>query len=306
MGNKNGGLTNPEKVREIKDKISLLFESVADRLEVERLFDTFGDLSFGQLNHIFESVTDRIFDESKGKKVIAKYAKVIKESKELPKAYAAYTSLVHHKGSVNESINNLYVNEAIKFTDGLNRKKYLEEKNNLAEVVKEAVRVSGEKYGELKECIDKSNPVYESIEFVTVNNRKATNLGEYVSHIDRIQKFINEGIEENVENEYSGKNPEEINEKINEILSENEEWLGKLFSDMLVEFAAYGDYEHLFENRLQACLNHLDEGIESSETVESKNQLQTMRKQLAEKKYNRETVIEDLVNLAELEQTLSE
>ena len=85
-----------------------------------------------------------------------------------------------------------------------------------------------------------------------------------------------------------------------------EEWQKRVVNDISKYILENKTKEDLFNDYKEECINTINESINNTEdgNFETVSQLKGMVSQLSEKKYNKETVNEDLFMLSELRQTL--
>ena len=85
-----------------------------------------------------------------------------------------------------------------------------------------------------------------------------------------------------------------------------EEWQKRVVNDISKYILENKTKEDLFNDYKTECINTINESINNTEdgNFETVSQLKSMVSQLSEKKYNKETVNEDLFMLSELRQTL--
>ena len=85
-----------------------------------------------------------------------------------------------------------------------------------------------------------------------------------------------------------------------------EEWQKRVVNDISKYILENKTKEDLFNDYKADCINTINESINKTEdgNFETVSQLKGMVSQLSEKKYNKETVNEDLFMLSELKQTL--
>ena len=290
-----------ERIRQIQNRMNEMFENVSERLAYQEDLEGLGNLSVGNLNGLMSGMLEKLYESKEGRDIIRKYTKVIDESVDLERAFKVGFAVSQKPGVSDKDV---YLNEALKLGEGIDRKNFSKEKAKLVAVVKEACEATKQTHGMLSEAFASADPLYDSVEYVLTHKKSARNLNEYVEQVTVIKRRLNE--EETVdENEFSGKDPKELMEELNKLASNSPEWLSDLIMEFVSNRLSAGSVEKLFEDRKDRCIKILDEAVESAETVEQKSQFDTMRKQLQERKFVEATSYDDLANLAELEYTLT-
>ena len=290
-----------ERIKQIQNRLNTLFEGMSDRLAYEQDLEGLGQMSVGNLNVLMSSMMEKLYESKEGRDIIRKYAKVIDESEDLARAFRVGNAV---STSPDVSDKDVYLNEALKLGEGIDRKAFAGNKAKLVEVVKEACEATKQTHTTLTEAINSGDAVYESVEYVLTHKKTAKNLKEYVERVTAIKRSLNEG-KSVVENEYLGKEPKALMEDLGKLTENSPEWLSDLILEFVSNRLSAGSVEDLFNSRKDRCIKILDEAVESAENVEQKSQFDTMRKQLQERKFVEESSYDDLANLAELEYTLT-
>lgn len=289
-------------LQKLKDEMNAILESRMEKVELGTVLEGLSEQPFGAIKNVFESLSDKLYESAEGKKLIAKYVKAIREGKNTSNAYSVY-EFVYHSPNVENT--EKFLNEAISITGGINRKAFAEEKKKVAGVVAEAVSFVGKQAKEVKAEIEKNRSLNESIDYLMVNKKNFKNLPEYVNNFTSVENFLKENMREKP-NEHSKKTGKELVASLCEALVGLEDWQKKVIEEITLAKLAKGDMSLLFEGKKNACLEKIDETMSTEKSVETKSHLENMRKQLSEKKYSEDSLLEDILTLEELNRTLSE
>lgn len=286
----------------LKNEVNRLLE---DRMRIAGLKEelaTLHEKPFGAIKNVFEGLTDKLYETSEGKKLIGKYVKAIREDKNASDVYSVY-EFVYRSPKVEDT--GRFLNEAISMMDGFNAKKFVQEKKKIAEIVAEAVSFAGKDAEFVRDEVSRNLELNEAIDYLISNEKKLSNLPSYVNKFTYVEKFLSENMikEDESQPEKSGK---ELISDLNESLSGLDEWERDAVREIAMAKLSKRDMSEVFEEKKNECLQKLDESIEEEDSIETKSHFETMRSQLSEKRYNEDTVIEDILTLAELNKTLSE
>lgn len=291
-----------EDVKKLKNELNNIFESKIQKLELESVLNSLSTQSFGAIKDVFESITDKLYGNAKGKRIIGEYVKAIREGKNVSDVYSIYEFVYHSPNITNPE---LFLNEALGIASEIDSKAFIEEKKRVAKVVSEAVKFAGCSASDVEESINKNYGINEAIDYLVLNPKSLRNLDEYVNKFDYVEKHLVENMRGEKSNDAERSGKELIND-LNESLNGLEEWEKPAISDIAIVKLSKRDPSELFESYKNACLEKLDENIESEKTTEMKSHFETMKSQLAEKKYNENTLYEDIITLSELKSKLSE
>ena len=286
----------------LRDALNAILEERVQKAGLKEILESLYKQPFGAIKNVFEGVTDKLYESAEGKKVIAKYVKAIRECKNASDAYSVH-EFVYHSPNVDNP--ERFLNEAVSMTEGFDRKAFVAEKKKIAGIVAEAVRLAGKDAEFVKGEIEKNLEINEAIDYIISNKRSFNNLSEYVNKFSRVEKCLSENMQEKP-NEYTGKSGVELLSDLNEAFEGLDDWEKDAIREVTLWKMSKADMSELFEKKKNECLNKLDETIDEENSVETKSHLENMRNQLSEKQYNEDTIVEDIVTLAELNKTLNE
>ena len=292
-------LNNINDLLIVKDKLDEVFNKHISDVKLEETIKKVDTLTFPECKHLFEGLTDRLFNVSNGKKVIRKYVNILKENEDLKTYYCLCNNLTT-KLPIDDT--KLYVTECASFAKKLNKKT----NNKFHNIIKEAIKVSGLNSEEIENILKENKELNESINFILSNKKTPSNLNEYTKHVS----LISESLEKNTKKENINDYVDEVDETEDlTSLIENEsllQWEKDVIEEIALCNLRGGNKSDIFEKYKANCLSLIDENIENTENLETIKHLTTMRNQLSEKIYNEENSNQDILRLSELKKTLSE
>lgn len=293
-------LNKIENLTRLQAEINNVIESHIKQKEKESLLETIKTLPFSKLKNLFESVSDKLMDSKDGKKILKKYIRTIKESKSLKGLYSLHEA-INKTNEVKDS--SLFLNEALNIVsyDNIN---YGNDLKKLADVVNEALTFADSSVESINECINTVSEVSSSIDYLYTNKKSLNNLNEYVENYTNVSKFINE-------NKYVKNGGEETIDVNTFITEANEltktldsEWCKKLFENIFLSNISGGSNEDLFNNYKTSCLSLIDKNLNECEDIQTRSTFENMKNHLEKKSFIKENFATDIMNLAELENTL--
>ena len=159
---------------------------------------------------------------------------------------------------------------------------------------------------DLENIINESkNDVNSSIEYLLSVKRTASNVNDRVKSMKLLEGKVNDA---NIVNEsiVDNRKASELVNDLSNITDGLEERQKRVVNDISKYILENKTKEDLFNDYKEECINTINESINNAEdgNFETVSQLKGMVSQLSEKKYNKETVNEDLFMLSELRQTL--
>lgn len=295
-------LNNTNDLRKFRDSLSAILESRITELELNDAIDSIGKMSFGDVKILFENITARLYESKNGMKLIAKYTNTIKESESLRNLYQLFENINDTKYISNPE---MFLNEAVALSKITNRKSYDKDLHTLSNIVKESVRLAGLTTKEIQETINDSHKmINESVDYLVKHKKTLNNLREYVENSTNVLNFFNENMNETEEtlSENTIATVEDINKLIAEGLTP---WESELVGAYVMNCLSNGNKSDIFEQYKNDCINIIDESLEDEEN-EDKAQLIAMKERLMEMSFNENTIVEDLINIADLKHTLAD
>lgn len=289
-------------LEKLKNEVNRLFEERMRKAGLNEELETLHEKPFGAIKNVFEGLTDKLYESAEGKKLIGKYVKAIREGKNSSDMYSVY-EFVYRSPKVSDA--GRFLNEAISMTNGFDGKKFADEKKKIAGIVAEAVSFAGKDANFVKDEIAKNLELNEAIDYLISNEKKFNNLSSYVNKFSMVERFLSDNMV-NESQQTENKSGKDLIADLNESMEGLNEWEKEAVKEIAMARLSKRDMSEIFEEKKTDCLNKLDENIENEDSVETKSHFETMRSQLEEKKYNEDTVLEDIITLVELKKTLSE
>ena len=289
-------------LEKLKNEVNRLFEERMRKAGLNEELETLHEKPFGAIKNVFEGLTDKLYESAEGKKLIGKYVKAIREGKNSSDMYSVY-EFVYRSPKVSDA--GRFLNEAISMTNGFDGKKFADEKKKIAGIVAEAVSFAGKDANFVKDEIAKNLELNEAIDYLISNEKKFNNLSSYVNKFSMVERFLSDNMV-NESQQTENKSGKDLIADLNESMEGLNEWEKEAVKEIAIARLSKRDMSEIFEEKKTDCLNKLDENIENEDSVETKSHFETMRSQLEEKKYNEDTVLEDIITLVELKKTLSE
>jgi succinate dehydrogenase flavin-adding protein (antitoxin of CptAB toxin-antitoxin module) len=255
--------------------------------------------NFGKINTIFLQNSESLLNTENGVKVLKEYIKKINSSDLLKKQYSLYESIegLDYSEDVKD-----YLVEYFECLGDVDKKLLSEETNNLHELL-----VSNGFIG-LSVC--ENEKLYESINNLIYSEKSIKNVPVRVNSINSIVEHIKNNkpqIVESVEGEKIKLDEislqfilNRFNKNYSDLLNENEESIFKTLvssdDNKKIEF-----FESLNKECLGLTNNMLKENIDNT----TREKLLAVKESLLENKYEQKTLIDDVVRLLDLKETLS-
>lgn len=298
MNSKNN-INELERIREA-------FNSVVDKEQelnrIHSLKESVEDLSIPELKQVYESISDKLYATDCGKKLLSKYIKLVAENKTVRTEYAIVNGIYAPMDVMDAP---MYLSELFDI-HGKRDKEYNEKKGQVADLLKECIDTVNMSSSDLENIINESkNDVNRSIEYLLSVKRTASNVNDRVKSMKLLEGKVNDS---NIVNEsiVDSRTASELINDLSNITDGLEEWQKRVVNDISKYILENKTKEDLFNDYKAECINTINESINNTEdgNFETVSQLKGMVSQLSEKKYNKETVNEDLFMLSELRQTL--
>ena len=298
MNSKNN-INELERIREA-------FNSVVDKEQelnrIHSLKESVEELSIPELKQVYESISDKLYATDCGKKLLSKYIKLVAENKTVRTEYAIVNGIYAPMDVMDAP---MYLSELFDI-HGKRDKEYNEKKGQVVDLLKECIDTVNMSSSDLENIINESkNDVNSSIEYLLSVKRTASNVNDRVKSMKLLEGKVNDA---NIVNEsiVDSRTASELINDLSNITDGLEEWQKRVVNDISKYILENKTKEDLFNDYKAECINTINESINNTEdgNFETVSQLKGMVSQLSEKKYNKETVNEDLFMLSELRQTL--
>lgn len=251
------------------------------------------EMSFGELNQMFESAMPTLFKENK--KALGECARLIKEDSNLRSAFRFIDALRKYNcdGDANS-----YVNECLSLaSSGIDKKSFKESVEKLADKLA-LYEVGGYKIDE-----DESK-YFKACDKVLCEDKKLSNMTEFTNSMNSISSYIEEHkapIRESIKS--MDVMVEELGKKIAN-MSEEEQSLVQDIIDFKAPMVE-DRQRRLLEKLKGECLGIIGGLIEGANTDELSG-LNAIKEQIEKKDYCKETIVLDIANLLEIRDVLME
>lgn len=287
----------------VRNEFNRLVNEQIETHKYNDVLENINTLGLGKIRNLYESISDTMLESDNGVKVMRKYVKTIKENKDLKKVFSFYNFIDNL--DVDSDSRWTYITEGLKYLDGIDKRNYKKGVKELGNIVSEGVKISNISRSVIEDCINNTNNVYESVDFLVLEKPTLKNINEQVIAKNSILNFLDSKIVVVKESYDSDKTNKELISEINDEISEiNESWMKELIEDITLNNLANNDNKILFENYKNDCLMIIENIVNSDNDVEDKSKMYSLKEKLGNKEYNAETFNNDIINLAELKSTL--
>jgi hypothetical protein len=251
------------------------------------------DMTFGELNHMLESELPRMFKSDK--EALKECTKLMKEDKNLRSAFRFIDSMRNY-GCDGDAKS--YVSESVKLvSDDIDMKTFKESVEKLADLLS-AHEIGGYKLDE------DSRKFYRACEKVLTEKKSLYNLTDYTNSINMIASYIEANKRPVNESRNTVQSISEELEKRIANLTEDEQSLVRDIIDSKRPMVEERQ-EKLFNNFRNECLDTVNKIIEGA-TEEDMEGLLSIKEQLKNKTYCKETIVQDIAKLLEIRDILIE
>lgn len=287
----------------VRNEFNRLVNEQIETHKYNDVLENINTLGLGKIRNLYESISDTMLESDNGVKVMRKYVKTIKENKDLKKVFSFYNFIDNLDADSDSRWT--YITEGLKYLDGIDKRNYKKGVKELGNIVSEGVKISNISRNIIEECINNTNNVYESVDFLVLEKPTLKNINEQVNAKNNILSFLDNKTIVVKESCESNKTNKELINEINEEMSEiNESWMKELIEDITLNNLSNNGDKVLFENYKNDCLMIIENIVNSDNDVEDKSKMYSLKEKLGNKEYNAETFNNDIINLAELKSTL--
>ena len=300
-------LNTKDGLKRLMNEMNSVLEKRIKTVELNESIDNVDNISFLECKQIFESISDKLYETKEGQKIIANYIRTIKSNAPLRALYTLSENIKTLNKGEKKFISNpsMFVTESINMVRELDQKKLQEGINRLRSEIKKAIKEAKITSTDVDNAVLENKQLNESLNYVFMNKKNVANLLEYTNKMNDVVSFVCE----NSTNEFKGDPILEENKKLSDLKNifsnDLELWENKVISKLTLYNLSENDKKPLFEEYKDSCLKLIDEALEDSDiTLETKSHLSTMKKQLSDKTFLTESATEDILKLANLENTL--
>lgn len=292
-----------DTLEKVRNEFNRLVTEKIETHKYNAVLENINTLGLGKIRNLYESISDVMLESDNGIKIMRKYVKTIKENKDLKKVFAFYDFIDKLNVDTNSRWN--YINEGLKCLENIDKHNFNKGVKELGNIVSEGVKTSNIARSAIEECINNTNGVYESVDFLILEKPTLKNINERIDAKRVIDSFLDNKtiiVKESCVNDKTNK---ELISEINEELSEiNESWMKELIEDITLNNLANKDNKILFENYKNDCLMIIESIISNNDEIEDKSKMFSLKEKLGVKEYNVDSFNNDIINLAELKSTL--
>ena len=300
-------LNTKDGLKRLMNEMNSVLEKRIKTAELNESIDNVDNISFLECKQIFESISDKLYETKEGQKIIANYIRTIKSNAPLRALYTLSENIKTLSNGEKKFISNpsMFVTESINMVRELDQKKLQEGIDRLRSQIKKAIKEAKITSTDVDNAVLENKTLNESLNYVFMNKKNVANLLEYTNKMNDVVSFVCE----NSTNEFKGDPILEENKKLSDLKNifsnDLELWENKVISKLTLYNLSGNDKKPLFEEYKDSCLKLIDEALEDSDiTLETKSHLSTMKKQLSDKTFLTESATEDILKLANLENTL--
>ena len=275
----------------------MLKESIDEYRHEKELESQLDTNNFGVLNHIFEDRLPELFKSNK--KVVRDVIKLIKEDKNLSAQFDFYNNIRNYKGKITEMV------DPVHFLSNFNavvEKHKLIDKNTIIESNKKFRKVLKENNVVPTEFIDEeSMNLYNAGHNILTKEQSLKNMVTLTESINSVENYMNKHKDDKVnESVDPQKLINEFEKKLKDTLTESEMSFVKEITDWRSPIAEQRK-EKLFNKFKNECISKVDEMLkEDAGNVE----LESLKKQLEEQKFNKDSIVQDIAKLLEIRDIL--
>lgn len=298
---KNNNIINTFKtIKEVEDYRNMVNEMCDKRHEFIILCeeaDCISKKSFNYIKESFEALSPMLFKTTEGKKLINKYTKLIRESKNLSSLHTINENI--RKASKDTDVD-YFVSTLTNVNWNVNPNTVKEDTKKLGRILAEAYLLIGK---EAKNMLPSENLILSNaISFIAESNKNNKN----ISNFSDASKIIKEHIKTNGENKnmFESKNLDELAKNL---INEFNAKYSNEFSDeeisVLKEVSCSNNREDVFIKYKTNCINKIIEAkhnFEAKGDKTSSERLNTILEQVSNKYFVLESVGSDICSLIQL------
>ena len=251
-------LNTVDGLTKLMNEMNNVFNNKIKKAELNECINNVDNISFIECRQLFESISDKLYDLKTGSKIIAKYIKTIKESKELQRLYICSDIL---KGNYNSQNPTLLVNETTSLMNNVDKKKLNEDLSKLKNVLKEGLKEINVTVEDINSAINENKEINHDITYVLCETKKPSNIVEYTNALDNVVTFVSENVQEITEStENVG-----ISDVENIMNNDLELWENAAIEKIVLSNLSGGDKQNIFEDYKSRCMNLINELLEDED-----------------------------------------
>lgn len=251
--------------------------------------------NFGIIYNILEENVKNALKENKNTKFVGSFVRLIKEDRILREQFKIYEAFCNKtiKGDIEE-----YINEAVNITPIFSLKKLATANEKLIHLIK------NNKLNEFVEISDEKVKLYESVEYILLHKKDYNS----IENFNNCKKIIKENIIKNNENSTFSK--EKINENkyksdLNNVINKHIQQLNEDEINLMEELCNT-DKEKTFNKYKEETLNFISEQISMTLDASDKIDWNNVYNKVNAKKYNENTLLEDVSSFINIQNIIEE
>lgn len=283
-----------EELENYRNKLNEACDERAEYLTLINEASSLVSMSFPYLKESMDSMAKDLFLSERGRKIIAKYTKTVKENKDLVKLYNICESV---KNADKETDVDFFMDSISKEKYGINRKNIEEGREKVARIVAEAYVVLGKN----AESVMPEHDVDLDSAIMTISEEKKS--GSDLADYSRAMKVIRERIEakEPKEKVYEVANLEEIASRLISGVNSKYSTLTNEEKEAVKAMATNENKESVFEKYKGICIDKLEE--ENKKYIAgsaNSNKISAIIESVKSKQYSDENDINNLLEMIKI------
>jgi len=299
MEMKKVNLNTSETLSQLKESFNKTIDKKIKKVQLTEKLKEMDGFSFCESKMLFDTLLDKLYENTRGKKLITSYIKLIKENKSINNVYRIMESF----GKLNNTNPTLTAYLIGEMCNNINRKELSGGEKKMNTILKEAVKINGMSVEDINNIVNENKKITDNISYFCKNKMKSSNLNESIKIINSISELLNEN-KVNTLDESNNVDNKTLMRDLNNLMNNDLTlWENKVIKDISMCTMSDGNKEELFETYKNDCISTIDGMLDDSD-VDATSRLFSMKQQLSEKKYSEETLTDDLFKLAELKETL--
>ena len=256
--------------------------------------------NFGFIKEAMESLSHELFRTKEGRSILNRYISCVKESATLGKMHQLYECV--RRADKNIDVDR-YLNETISLIGHVNANTYINDTAKVGKILGEAYIFLG--HDKVENIIHESGneDLNESVEYIGTRAKNTKNLSDFMSHCQVIKEHILSHNTKTAKHTSSNN----IETAINDFNAKYGNELDENTTALVKELLENTDKEGMFNKYKSACLSKLEEKQnvfkENGDNLSSER-IGVILEKVSGKKYNIETVNNDIFNLIEITNSL--
>lgn len=266
-------------------------ESTVEEMKRDEQLSYNGETSFGVANEMFESALPTLFINNKN--AVKDVIQTIREDKNLIAQFMFFESLKQYKKDYDLQ---KYLDEAVALA--------------LSHMDVKSVKESNQKFYNMlrKHNIKASMPLnenninfYNYCDIIFTHSKSLSNIGKLNETFNKIAKHVKDNAININEEKYTLQTVKEFVDNCNRNLTESE----KEFVNILISNTNENNKKEFFESQKLSCIENIESLINESTDNATNNRLNNLLESIQNKTYNKETVLQDIIKIMEINEVLN-